>query len=215
MKKVIIVAAALLISFNSFAKFGIIAGLTSSSTNIKSAYADLESKSIALYHVGVTAKFDLGGVFAIQPSLIYNVKGAKLAEFDLGTIDFKTGFIELPVQIQAGVPIGSLLRIYGIAEPFIGYAVSNKIEGIDLGEKWYVVSNKIEGIDLGDKWKNVSNKFEYGVGLGAGVELFSHLQVSVRYFWNLGNVYDFSWKTVSNAPNGKCNGITASLAFLF
>ena len=199
MKKVIIAAAALLISFNSFAQFGIIAGLTSSSTNIKSAYADLESKSIALYHVGVTAKFDIGGVFAIQPSLIYNVKGAKMAEFDLGTIDFKTGFIELPVQIQAGVPIGSLLRIYGIAEPFIGYAVSNKIEGIDLG----------------DKWKNVSSKFEYGVGLGAGVELFSHLQVSVRYFWNLGNVYDFSWKTVSNAPNGKCNGITASLAFLF
>ena len=199
MKKVIIAAAALLISFNSFAKFGIIAGLTSSSTNIKSAYADLESKSIALYHVGVTAKFDIGGVFAIQPSLIYNVKGAKMAEFDLGTIDFKTGFIELPVQIQAGVPIGSLLRIYGIAEPFIGYAVSNKIEGIDLG----------------DKWKNVSSKFEYGVGLGAGVELFSHLQLSVRYFWNLGNVYDFSWKTVSNAPNGKCNGITASLAFLF
>lgn len=199
MKKVIIAAAALLISFNSFAQFGIIAGLTSSSTNIKSAYADLESKSIALYHVGVTAKFDIGGVFAIQPSLIYNVKGAKMAEFDLGTIDFKTGFIELPVQIQAGVPIGSLLRIYGIAEPFIGYAVSNKIEGIDLG----------------DKWKNVSSKFEYGVGLGAGVELFSHLQLSVRYFWNLGNVYDFSWKTVSNAPNGKCNGITASLAFLF
>ena len=199
MKKVIIAAAALLISFNSFAQFGIIAGLTSSSTNIKSAYADLESKSIALYHVGVTAKFDIGGVFAIQPSLIYNVKGAKMAEFDLGTIDFKTGFIELPVQIQAGVPIGSLLRIYGIAEPFIGYAVSNKIEGIDLE----------------DKWKNVSSKFEYGVGLGAGVELFSHLQVSVRYFWNLGNVYDFSWKTVSNAPNGKCNGITASLAFLF
>lgn len=199
MKKVIIAAAALLISFNSFAQFGIIAGLTSSSTNIKSAYADLESKSIALYHVGVTAKFDIGGVFAIQPSLIYNVKGAKMAEFDLGTIDFKTGFIELPVQIQAGVPIGSLLRIYGIAEPFIGYAVSNKIEGIDLE----------------DKWKNVSSKFEYGVGLGAGVELFSHLQLSVRYFWNLGNVYDFSWKTVSNAPNGKCNGITASLAFLF
>lgn len=199
MKKVIIAAAALLISFNSFAQFGIIAGLTSSSTNIKSAYADLESKSIALYHVGVTAKFDIGGVFAIQPSLIYNVKGAKMAKFDPGTIDFKTGFLELPVQIQAGVPIGSLLRIYGIAEPFIGYAVSNKIEGIDLG----------------DKWKNVSSKFEYGVGLGAGVELFSHLQLSVRYFWNLGNVYDFSWKTVSNAPNGKCNGITASLAFLF
>ncbi len=199
MKKIIIAAAALLISFNSFAQFGIIAGLTSSSTSLKGAKADWDSKAIAQYHVGITTKFDLGGVFAIQPSLIYNVKGAKLAEFDSKSLDFKTGYIELPVQLQVGIPIGHIVRVYGVAEPFIGYAVSNKISGETFE----------------DKWANISSRFEYGVGLGAGVELFEHLQLSVRYFWNLGNVYDFSWKALSSAPQSKCNGITASVAFLF
>lgn len=197
--KLIIASAALLLSFNSFAQFGIIAGLTSSSTNIKDAYAELKGKAIAQYHVGITAKLELGKVFAIQPSLIYNVKGSRLADFSTRTIDYKTGFIELPIQLQVGVPLGKIIRLYGIAEPFIGYAVSNKIDGAELK----------------DKWANISNKFEYGVGLGAGVELFEHLQVAVRYFWNLGNVYDFSVHSIIDAPKGKCSGISASVAFLF
>ncbi len=199
MKRIILIAVALLISLNSFAQFGIIAGLTSSATSLKGATQDLKGKMIAQYHVGITGKFALGNVFAIQPSLIYNVKGSKLEDFDLKTVNYKTGYIELPVQLQVGISLAGIARLYGIAEPFVGYAVYNKIEGTDFK----------------DKWDNISNKFEYGVGLGAGVELFKHVQVSVRYFWNLGNVYDFSWQSVTNAPKGKCNGISASAAFLF
>lgn len=199
MKKLIVAAAALLISVSSFAQFGIIAGLTTSATSLKDAQLEWNAKSIAQYHVGLTYKMALGNVIAIQPSLIYNVKGAKMAEFDTKSLDFKTGYLELPVQVQAGIGLGSLARIYAVAEPFIGYAISNKVEGTNLKEQW----------------ENVSSKFEYGIGLGAGAELFSHLQVSVRYYWNLGNVYDFSWSAVTNAPKGKCNGITASVAYIF
>ncbi len=191
MKKLIVAAAALLISVSSFAQFGIIAGLTTSATSLKKASEEWNAKSIAQYHVGLTYKMALGNVIAIQPSLIYNVKGA-----DTKSLDFKTGYLELPVQVQAGIGLGSLARVYAIAEPFIGYAVSNKIEGTSLQEKW----------------ENVSNKFEYGLGLGAGAELFSHLQVSVRYYWNID---DFSWSSSTSALKGKCNGITASVAYIF
>lgn len=202
MKKLIIAAAALLISVSSFAQFGVVAGLTSSSTSLKDAKAEFQSKAIAQYHVGITYKAAIGNFFAIQPSLIYNMKGAKMAELkSTNDINYKTGYIELPVQLQAGVGLGSLARIYGFAEPFLGYAVTNKVEGGSM--------------TLKDKWENVSSKFEYGVGLGAGVELFSHLQVSVKYYWNLGNVYDFSWGAVKDATKGACNGISASVAFLF
>lgn len=199
MKKLIIAAAALLLSVSAFAQFGITAGLTTSATSLKDAKVQWDAKSIAQYHVGITYKFALGNVFAIQPSLIYNMKGAKLAEFNTSDLAYKTGFLELPVQIQAGIGLGSLARIYAVAEPFVGYAVSNKIEGTNFK----------------DKWENISNKFEYGVGLGAGVELFSHLQVSVRYYWNLGDVYNFTMQNIINAPKGTCNGITASVAYLF
>lgn len=205
MKKLIVAAAALLISVSSFAQFGIIAGLTSSKTDFKSALADY--KNITLYHVGVTYKMSLGNLIAIQPSLIYNVKGTKVEEVIVGGTSpliegqWKTGYLELPVQVQVGFGLGSLARIYGFAEPFIGLAISN--------------TKQYQGDTIQKTWDNISNKFEYGVGLGLGVELFSHLQVSARYFWNLGNVYDFSWAAMTSAPNGKCNGITASVAYIF
>lgn len=199
MKRLILIAAALIVSINTYARFGIIAGLTSSATNIKDAASELKGKTISQYHVGITGKIDFGGVFAIQPSLIYSVKGTKLSDFNAKEINFKTGYIELPIQLQLGVPIGKIVRIYGIAEPFAGYAVSNKVEGADLKEKW----------------DNVSNRFEYGIGAGAGVELFEHLQVSVRYFWNLGNIYNLTMQRAVDTVKGKCNGINASLAVLF
>lgn len=200
MKKLIIAVAALLISVSSFAQFGIVAGLTSSSSKIEDAY--LNYKNINQFHAGITYKIGIGNVLAIQPSLIYNMKGTSIGEIDSVSklnLQFKTGYIELPVQLQVGFGLGDLARIYGIAEPFVGFAVSNKV--------------KVDG-QLEDTWENVKNKFEYGVGLGAGVELFKHLQVSVRYFWNLGNVY--GWEEVKQTVGkDKCNGISASVAFLF
>lgn len=205
MKKLIIAAAALLISVSSFAQFGITGGLTSSSSNLKDAWANY--KAINQYHIGVTYKLGIGNILAIQPSLIYNMKGQKIELLESGAtnidLQYKTGYIELPVQIQAGFGVGDLARIYAIAEPFVGYAVSNKVEIVGK---------------LGDSWDNVKNKFEYGVGLGAGVELFKHLQVSVRYFWNLGTVYgtEIDYAGVKKAiGESKCNGISASVAFLF
>ena len=135
-------------------------------------------KNVNQYHVGITYKIGIGNMLAIQPALIYNVKGTQVGsvieEIDAFDADFKTGYLELPVQVQLGFGIGSLARVYGFAEPFIGYAITNKVEGLT---------------EISDKWDFV-NRLEYGVGLGAGVELFKHLQVSVKYFWNLGNMYN-------------------------
>lgn len=200
MKKIIIAIAALLISSSAFAQFGIMAGVTSSQTDIKSAVNDY--KNITLYHVGVAYKFGVGNIFAIQPALVYNVKGTKME--DLGSskleAEFKTGYLELPVSLQAGIGLGPIIRIFGLAEPFLGYAITNDVKAGDTTKQ---------------SWDYISSRFEYGVGLGAGVELFQHLQVAVKYFWNLGNVYDFNIATASDALKGKCNGVTASVMFLF
>lgn len=203
MKKAIIAIAALFIAFTSAnAQFGVVAGLTSSSTNLESAIADV--KNVNMYHVGVTYKIGIGNMLAVQPALIYNVKGSRLdALAGVEDINFKTGYLELPVQVQLGFGVGSLARVYGFAEPFVGLAITNKTK---FGEI----------VDKG--WDNLAHKFEYGVGLGAGVELFRHLQVSVKYFWNLGDVYGDDIKigdVVTDVASSKCNGIAASVAFLF
>ena len=50
-----------------------------------------------------------------------------------------------------------------------------------------------------------------------GVELFQHVQGSVKYFWNMGavNVKDESKKIVNGDEVRNFNGVTLSLAVLF
>ena len=200
MKKLIVVVASLLVAVSAYAQFGVVAGVTSSKSDIKSAIADVNN--ITQYHVGVTYKMSLGA-FAIQPSILYNMKGTKMniAELSSTELDYKTGYIEIPVQLQLGLNLG-LARLYGFAEPFIGYAITN--------------AATLSGQDLKADWNNVKNRLEYGVGLGAGVELIKHVQVSVRYFWNLGNAGEASLANAYDAVRTqKANGIMASVALLF
>ena len=206
MKKFIIALAVLFAAVSANAQIGIIGGLTSSKTDLKTAIGDVNN--INQYHIGLTYKIGVGNLLAIQPSLIYNMKGSKVSDAIAGAaeVDYKTGFLELPVQVQAGFGIGDIIRIYGIAEPFVGFAITNQ------------AITKVGDIKTDPKqtWDNVKNKMEYGIGLGAGVEVFKHLQVSARYFWNLGSIYDFDVEVAkTSVANGTCNGIVASVAFLF
>lgn len=224
MKKLIVLLVAACFAVSAHAQLGVVAGLTSTKNDFKElsnwkAIQD-EVKNATLFHVGLTYKIKvLGDFLAIQPSLIYNMKGTKIGEAD-GAKDFtagleaKTGYLELPVQIQAGIGILGVARIYALAEPFVGYAITNsyKVGG----------SINIGGLNIGGSsepqvnFDNLASRLEYGVSLGAGVEIAKHLQVSAKYFWNLGNVYDFDFnKSVEAVKGTKAGGIIASVAVLF
>ncbi|MCR4859443.1 MAG: PorT family protein [Bacteroidales bacterium] len=202
MKKFIVIIASLLVAVSAHAQFGVVAGITSSRTTLEDATADISN--ISQYHAGITYKIGFGNFFAIQPALLYNVKGAKISALtDQPEMDFKTGYIELPVQLQLGLGVGDIFRVYGLAEPFLGYAITNQVrEG--------------SSTTFEQTWENVKNRTEYGFSLGAGVELIKNVQVSVKYFWNLGQVNNLDIDSASTkVTEGKCNGISASVAILF
>ena len=194
------------------AQFGLLAGVTSSATDIEAAWA--EAEDITQYHVGIGGKFNIGGFFAVQPMLIYNIKGAKISEQDSAEdfkADFKTGFIELPVQLQIGLPLGEDFRIFGLAEPFIGYGITNESKA-ELGDASETKHN----------WDSVKNRLEYGASAGAGIEIAGGLQLQVKYFWNFGTIYKDSEHPGNGAGNpvdavkhSKCSGIMATLGFFF
>ena len=203
----IVAVASLLFAANAHAQtqFGFIGGLTSSTANIES----IDVKSINLYHAGITTKFDLGLGFAIQPSLLYQVKGAKTG--DIGkegsgdAFELKTGFIELPVGFQWGPDLVAF-RPYLFAEPFIGYAITD--------------ADKYDGTvkEAAQTWAdNARNKLEYGFGLGAGIEIAKHVQISGQYFSNLGKVFkgENADASVKSLEDVKFQGIKVSLAILF
>ena len=196
--------------YNS-ARVGLMGGFTSSSTSIKNA----DSKSVSLYHIGVTAEIPLLGGFAIQPGLLYQVKGMSADKFNsssisesLGSFETKVGYLEVPVQVQWGLDLLAF-RPYVFAEPFVGFRVGQNTKG-----------------EVAGKLKDDLKKVEYGLGLGAGVDVW-RFQLSVKYFWNFGKIYDKDGNVgpiVDNAKNvikdavnngNNFNGVMVSAAFFF
>lgn len=202
MKKIIVAALALLISVGASAEgFGIVGGFTSSQMKFK----DLDLKSSAGIHAGFAYNIPLGLGFAFQPELIYNVKGFNwndLNEGD-GTAAWdkaKYGYVELPLQLQWGIDL-VMLRPYAFVEPFAGYAVT--------GSK--VINSQKAKIDF----DNAKSRLEYGLGVGAGLEVMSKVQLSFKYFWNFENAQSFA-EVKNTVKDGKSfNGLIFSLGLFF
>lgn len=214
-----IAAAALAISVSASAQFGVIGGITMSSA--EASRENFNAENVNLYHVGITYNVDLG-MLSLQPSLLYQMKGASLEQnvaggVELASFDTKTGYVEVPVAIKAGLDLG-LLKPYAFVEPFVGFAINTEED-----------SELLDTADLKGtvtKWEETAkNRLEYGFGVGAGIELLGHLQVSAQYFMNLGGLYNSDGKVdtaavadaVQAAYGDKSNykGFKVSVAFLF
>ena len=204
---ILAVAASLFSAVNASARGGIIGGFTASNTTLGSDFKNIiDTKSVSLYHVGLTYQMQLPAGFSIQPSILYQMKGMSLsaatdAKLFSGSLETKAGYLEVPVALQWG-PDLVIARPYIFVEPFVGYRLTG-------------YSN------INDEWANKNlNKLEYGFGIGAGVELIQHLQVSIQWFANLGPVLNkdadkIVGSMVTALDQKNFNGIKVSAAFLF
>lgn len=195
---VVVAAAMLFATTNASAQighFGVLGGMTFSKA--KDVNKEM-MKNYTGFHVGVTYQLNLPLGFSIQPELIYNQRGTKLAApTQLGfTGNTSVGFIELPINIQWG-PDLVLFRPYVELSPYVGYAVMNK----------YKVGNATYNGDWGGM-----NRWEYGIGLGVGIEVWK-FQLSGRYCWSFGNNLPGTMAEVFD--DAKFGGFELSLAFLF
>ena len=217
MKKMITLLAGLAACTLASAQVGIVGGITSYNTDITSAIA--EAESITTYHFGVAVKMHLLGGVYLQPGLLYNVKGTQLgvASTDNFKADINTGFLEVPVQVQLGLKAGAF-RPYLFAEPFVGYAITNETKTTVTD----AVTDAIKADETSNSWDNVKNRLEYGAGLGVGIEIFSRLQVAVKYYWDLGKLYDENMElstdagsVVTDIQHNACTGIAATATIFF
>lgn len=188
MKKMFLAAVAVIaamsmgLNANAQVRLGILGGITSSDANVD--VKNFDTQNVDLYHAGIAIKASLPFGFAIQPQVMYQVKGASLNEVigsdnvtsgatDLAnSFETKVGYIEVPVQIQWG-PDLMICRPYVFAEPFVGYALNLKVN--DAND----VINDFKELNM--------NRFEYGAGLGVGLEIWK-FQLSAKYFWNFGEI---------------------------
>lgn len=167
MKRFIMVAFVSLVTlFCSMAvsaqnRFAVTGGLNFSTSNVK----DINKETMTQYHFGVGYKWDWALGFSFQPSLLYSVKGA-IAGDESSKMDFSVGYLELMPSFQWG-PDLLLFRPYLDLSPFVGYGLNVKAST--------------------PEFKEALNKFEYGLGLGFGLEIW-RLQIVGRYNWNFGSI---------------------------
>lgn len=159
---------------NAQLKFGIKAGANMSNfTTNMSEIAD-QIKASPNYQFGILFQIPvIKNFIKIQPEVLYSVKGSELTDpnfVDLyneaSNITIKTQNIEVPVNIQLGLNLGSA-RAYVQAGPYFSY-----LTGGDVSLDRTSFEKFAEDFSF--------NKVDYGVGFGAGAELFG-FQLALRY----------------------------------
>jgi len=204
MKKVVvfIIALTLFMGFNvnSNAQGFIIKGGLSYA-NMGTRFENYDVKSYAGYHFGVGVQTGSLLGFSLQPELLYNVSGSKIGE----NIDWVQGYLQLPVNIQWGIDL-MICKPYIQVSPFVGYCLSNTLS----------VTGVSADTNLFDYISDNSDRFDYGVGIGAGLELWK-LQVSAKYIWNFGNVTDWNEfeNNLGNITTDNAGAVEVSIAIKF
>lgn len=167
------------------AQFGVVGGYTYSKAALDKEV--LQGKGMNGFHAGIAYKLDLPFV-TIQPQLTYEVKGTDVkydmpgGNVDPSTLANRSGFLEFGVGIQGGVDLLAF-RPFVLVQPFVGYDVNPK-------DVYRLAVGKQEVLAVSEALEAARNRLEYGFGVGAGIELIDHIQLSVQWFMNLGSLYD-------------------------
>ena len=180
--------------------FGITGGMNFNSAEID----DIRMDARIGWNAGVTYGVDLPLGFSLQPALVFTQKSANYSAVEGIQAVQKVNSLTLPVSVQWG-PDLIVARPFLDVTPYVGYSLSNKFEG------------GVTGLFNGET--SLKNAFEYGVGLGAGVNIW-RLQAVVRYNWNfgtLGSLSDFKEIELDDfdIDDETFGGVSVSLAYFF
>jgi len=184
MKKIflaIVIMACFMSQINAQFKFGLKGGVNFENFAMKDASNSLKFENSTGWQAGALLQIKIPGVgVALQPELLYTATNAKVDE-----VSNSIHYFEVPINGQLGLNL-VLLRPYLQAGPYFGYALKTE----------------------GDTFKDKINKFDWGIGLGGGVEIWK-LQLDARYSWGLQEVSSVKEFKMKN------NRFTLSLAILF
>lgn len=179
---------------SSFFKVGVKGGIDFiSMSRFQLGYISESVSTYTGFTAGVAFSFEMPvRGMTIQPELNYVSKGAMYrGHSDMGSQDMRlrTDYIEIPVNFQFGLDL-ILLRPYLMVSPYIGYAVYRQPGDMD--------------------WSGM-NRFEYGVGIGGGIDIW-RFQLQVKYNWNIGKL---ARNVPDNVNMGNYRGLEVNLVFFF
>lgn len=179
MKKIILFTVCLLTL--SFGAVNAQSPLIKAGMNFNS-HRDVDIKSLGTswkaktgFHIGIGYQIEglLDDHLAIQPELLYVHQGSTLTIANIEIGDLNTSTLLLPINIQIPLVSFEAVRPYIFAAPYLGFLIG---VGGDYMDRKDFSSKDLE-------------RFDYGLGLGAGVEI-SKIQISAKYSWGFGKPFD-------------------------
>ena len=203
----IIVTGALALMFllpNSSLASGIKAGLKIGISSAKLSgddVGDLEDllgedlKSRIGFSVGGFITFNISEMFAIQPEVLYTMKGLRYEEEMFGEtlkIWMKLDYLEIPLLVKIIFPSPGGVNPYLFAGPAVAIKVSAKVKAEIAGE------SEEEPIEEGLKSTDFGLVIGAGADFGLGALGKGTLSVDIRYSLGLSTISDFEGDDVKN-----------------
>lgn len=176
MKKIIlmfVLMSTVAVSSHSQIRLGVRAGVNISGVSGDNI-SDFVDNDLTGFHVGPTVEWLINGSFGLEGAVLYSEKGIKFKDRDKN----KNGYLEIPVSVKYRFNVSDTFKPFIDAGPYIGF----KISGDD----------NFDGIkdNISSQWK--AKSFSGGLNFGAGVELFSFLQLKAIYGLGLTDNYKAS-----------------------
>jgi hypothetical protein len=204
MKKLLIIAALVGMGITAQAKvlaFGIKGGISMPSIEFKTELTELAKPDLG-FHAGVFGQLNIPVIgLGIQPELLYlNQPIVYVAASDASkSVAERISYLDVPINITWGIDL-KVVRPFIAVTPYLRYAFSDV--------KAYVEEAVKEARTAGETpTPEELNHFNYGIGAGAGIDLFSKVQLMGRYSWGLNDL-------VKNGDY-KVRSFTVSLGYIF
>lgn len=164
MKKIFLGAAIAMGSLAFAQQFGVKGGANFSSINGGGSFNDAKGK--VGFYAGAFMNAPIAQNFSIQPEVLYNNLGAKVAN----NSDYKLNmdYISIPVMFQ----YNATPEFYLEAGPQFSFLVNSKFSG---------PNNTL--VNLANQFNNKDNynTFDFGLGLGAGYYFTQNIGITARY----------------------------------
>lgn len=193
--KVILFSSLLLFSFIASAQnlpltFGVKAGANLS--NFSGDGADGADAKFG-YNFGVTVDYAINYNWYLTSGLEFTNKGAKsdyllidldeLAVEKIGKIKYTANYLQLPIHVGYKLDIAEGTKINFHAGPYFAYGIAGKSKVSDITSAIYDdLDRKVDTFS-----DDALKRFDFGLGLGAGVE-FGQINVGLGFDFGLLNI---------------------------
>ncbi|MFV0607403.1 MAG: porin family protein [Niabella sp.] len=214
-----LLAFAMALSINSYAQFGVRAGFGFNNATYKDMEYEDYTKMKTGFHVGVTYDITVADQFAVQPGLLFAVKGGKIkASSSEGTYSFTHSpyYLEVPINFIYKPVLGSGNLLLG-GGPYVAYGVGGKWKEDDNGEK---DNGSLEFINDWDDESDDIDKVAYGKPFDAGLNLLAGYELSNKLSFQLNaglGLLNLMPKDGGEKPNSKMknSGFSISIGYKF